>query len=216
MRGKLFGWLLATVLLTAASPVEAQQPGKIPRIGFIASVSPEAAPNIEPFRVGLRELGYIEGKNILIEYRYRGVPDRTPSLVAELVQLKVDVLVSGASPAIFAAKRETKSIPIVMVISRDPVAAGLVDSLARPGGNITGLTLLSRDLGGKRLELLKEAVPRISRVGVLWSPQAGLRPSGFQEYEAAASALKIPLQSLEVRDPNPTSRQHSALLPRRM
>jgi putative ABC transport system substrate-binding protein len=203
MRLKLVAPLLVNVILASSHLAEAQKPTKMPRIGFIASVGPEAAPNVEPFRRGLRELGYIEGKNILIEYRYRGVPDQTPSLVAELVQLKVDVLVSGASPAIVAAKHQTKSIPIVMVISRDPVATGLVDSLAHPGGNITGLTLLSRDLGGKRLELLKEAVPRITRVGVLWAPQTGLRPSGFQEYEAAARALKIALQSLEVRDPNP-------------
>ena len=203
MRFKFLSFLLANVILISSHLAEAQKPTQLPRIGFIASAGPEAAPNVEPFRRGLRELGYIEGKNILIEYRYRGMPDQTPSLVAELVQLKVDVLVSGASPAIFAAKHETKSIPIVMVISRDPVATGLVDSLARPGGNITGLTLLSRDLSGKRLELLKEAVPRITRVGVLWAPQTGLRPSGFQEYEAAARALNIPLQSLEVRDPNP-------------
>jgi len=194
---------LGVMLLALTYVVDAQQPGKIPRIGFIATASPEAAPNIEPFRIGLRDLGYIEGKNILIEYRYRGVPDRTSNLVTELVQLKVDVIVSGASPAIFAAKQETKSIPIVMVISRDPVASGLVDSLARPGGNITGVTLLTRDLAGKRLELLKETVPKISTVGLLWSLQTGLRPSGFQEYETAAHALKIPLESLEVRDPNP-------------
>ena len=128
------------------------------------------------FRQGLRDLGYIEGKNILVEYRYiEGKRDRIPGLVAELVQLKVDVLVSGTLPAIRAAKQATKTIPIVMVTTMDPVATGLVDSLARPGGNITGLTRLTRDLSGKRLELLKEVVPGISRVGVLWDAEAAHR-----------------------------------------
>jgi putative ABC transport system substrate-binding protein len=124
--------------------------------------------------------------------------------VAELVQLKVDVFVSPTSSAIRAAKQATKTIPIVMVTTQDPVATGLIDSLARPGGNVTGLTRLTRDLSGKRLELLKEAIPRISRVGVLWStPDAPGGPTGFQAYEAAARAVKISLQSLEVRGPNP-------------
>ena len=140
----------------------------------------------------MRDLGYVEGKNILIEYRYvEGKADRIPSLVAELVQLKVDVLVAASPPAIRAAKQATKTIPIVMVTTQDPVATGLVDSLARPGGNITGLTRLTRDLSGKRLELLKEVVPAISRVGVLWDAEQS-RTSTFKEYEAAARALKIP------------------------
>jgi putative ABC transport system substrate-binding protein len=148
----------------------------------------------------LRDLGYTEGKNILIEYRYvEEKVDRIPSLVAELVQLKVDILVVGSPGAVQEAKRTTKTIPIVMVITQDPVAAGYVDSLARPGGNITGLTTLTRELAGKRLELLKEAVPTTSRVGVLWSG-AG---TGFKGYDAAARELRIPLQSLEVRTPNP-------------
>ena len=130
--------------------------------------SQDPGPQVEGFRQGLRDLGYIEGKNILVEYRYiEGKSDRIPSLVAELVQLKVDVLVLGPLPAIRAAKQATKTIPIVMVTTQDPVAAGFVDSLARPGGNITGLTRLQRELSGKRLELLKEAVPGISRVGAL-------------------------------------------------
>ena len=158
---------------------------------------------MEAFRQGLRDLGYIEGKNILIEYRYvEGNQDRIPSLVAELVQLKVDVLVSAVYPAIRAAKQATKTIPIVMVITQDPVETGLVDSLARPGGNVTGLTRLTRDLSGKRLELLKEVVPRFTR----WSPwrcERISRTTAFKDYETAARALKIPLQSLEVRGPNP-------------
>jgi putative tryptophan/tyrosine transport system substrate-binding protein len=158
--------------------------------------------HVEAFRQGLRDLGYVEGKNILIEYRYaEGKPDRLLSLVRELVQLKVDILVVTA--AFRAAKQATKTIPIVMVTTGDPVATGLVDSLARPGGNITGLTRLTRDLSGKRLELLKEAVPRISRVGALWDVDNPGAAISFKEYEAAARALKIQSQSLEVRGPNP-------------
>jgi len=159
---------------------------------------------VEAFQQGLRDLGYIEGKNILVEYRYaEGNLDRVPSLVTELVQLKVDVLVLGSLPAIRAATQATKTIPIVMVTTVDPVATGLIDSLARPGGNITGLTRLTRQLSGKRLELLKEVVPRMSRVGVLWDPNGPGPIIAFKEYEAAARALKIQLQSLEVRGPNP-------------
>jgi putative ABC transport system substrate-binding protein len=190
------------MLFALSAVVEAQQPGKIPRIGILPSTgdASDPGPEIQAFQQGLRDLGYIEGKNIAIEYRYveRKV-ERVPSLVAELVQLNVDVLVVGSPGAVQEAKRATKTIPIVMVITQDPVAAGYVDSLARPGGNITGLTRLTRDLSGKRLELLKEAVPKISRVGVIWSG-AG---RGFKGYEAAAHALKIPLKSLEVRTPNP-------------
>ena len=161
-------------------------------------------PNVEAFRQGLKDLGYVEGKNILIEFRYaEGKPDRVPSLVAELVQLKVDVLVSGDAPAIRIAKHATKTIPIVMVINQDPVATGLVDSLARPGGNITGISRLTRELSGKRLELLTEVVPQLSRVGILWAATSEGSKISFQEYQAAARGLKIQLQSLEVRGPEP-------------
>jgi putative ABC transport system substrate-binding protein len=140
----------------------------------------------------------------VVEYRYyEGNLDRVPGLVAELVQLKVDVLIVGALPAIRAAKQSTTTIPIVVVTSQDPVGAGLIDSLARPGGNITGVTTLQRELSGKRLELLKEAVPGISRVGVLWYATGESSTIGFKEYEAAARALKIPLQPLGLRGPNP-------------
>ena len=186
------------------SIAEAQQPKKIPRIGYLSGAGDPSnpGPNVEAFRRGLQELGYIEGKNILVEYRYiEGKRDRVPSLVAELVQLKVDVLVSPNLPAIRAAKQATKTIPIVMVINWDPVAEGLIDSLARPGGNITGLSRLTRDLSGKRLELLKEVVPGISRVGVLDDADAQLK--AFKDYQAAGRALKIQLQSLEIRGPNP-------------
>ena len=172
------------MLFALCFSAEAQQPEKIPRIGYLSGTgdptNPE--PQVEAFRQGLRDLGYVEGKNILVEYRYaEGKPDRIPSLVAELVQLKVDVLVATAPPAIRAAKQATKTIPIVMVTTQDPVATGLVDSLARPGGNITGLTRLTRDLSGKRLELLKEVVPRISRVGVLWDADAATATTAFKD-----------------------------------
>ena len=158
---------------------------------------------VEAFRQGLRELGYIEGKNILVDYHFiDGKTDRIPSLVAELVRLKVDVVVLTNPPAIRAGKQATKTIPIVMVTTEDPVTAGMVDSLARPGGNITGLSRLTRELSGKRLELLQEAVPGISRVGILWGTTTGRR-NNFQNYEAPAQELKIPVQSLEVRAPNP-------------
>ena len=155
------------------------------------------------FQGGLRDLGYIERKNILIEYRDIGVTqNRIPSVVAELVRLKVDVLVVSTGSTIRAAKQATKTIPIVMVTTEDPVATGLIGSLPRPGGNITGLTLLTRDLTGKRLELLKEMVPTISRVGYLLPESADGRVR-FKEYEAAGRALKITLQSVEVQNQKP-------------
>jgi ABC-type uncharacterized transport system substrate-binding protein len=199
--------LLSALLFVFCFSAGAQQPKKIPRIGFVAGIGNPNTPGlqVEAFRQGLRELGYVEGKNILIEYRYvEAKVDRIPTLVAELMQLKIDVFLSGHPVAIRAAKEATKSIAIVIVALGDPVAEGLIDSLARPGGNITGVSRLTRDLRGKRLELLKEVVPRISRVGVLWDaakvPGLGL---AFKNYETAARDLKIPLQSLEVSGPNP-------------
>jgi len=182
---------------------QAQQPGKISRIGYIGTVGPEARnPNFEAFRRGLRDLGYIKGQNIVVEHRsLEGKVDRIPSVVAELVQLKVDVLVSPISAVIRAAKQATKTTPIVMVVTQDPVGAGFIDSLARPGGNITGVTRLTRELSGKRLELLKEVVPRTSSVGVLLDSDA--KPAdALKDYEAAARALELTLQSLAVRGPN--------------
>ena len=199
MSKKVLCLALGLMLLALSFPVEAQQPKKVPRIGFVSgSASPN---NVAAFRQGLKNLGYVEGKNILVEYRYlEGKLDRIPSLVAELMHLKVDVFVLTPLSAIRAAKQATKSIPIVMVTTQDPVATGLVDSLARPGGNITGLTGLNHELSGKRLELFKEAVPKISRVGVLYGG-TNIQVD-FQSYEAAARPLKLHLQSLEVRGPN--------------
>jgi putative tryptophan/tyrosine transport system substrate-binding protein len=194
--------LVVVVLLAFGVTAEAQQTGKVPRIGYVSETADPSvsSPNLDAFRQGLRELGYIEGKNILVEYRYMGgIPDRSPILVADLVQLKVDVLVSTVPSAISAAKQATETIPIVIVTSQDPVAAGIVDSLTRPGGNITGLTRLTRQLSGKRLELFKEVVPTISRLGVLLVAT----PTSTSNYDATARALKIPLQALEVQRPNP-------------
>jgi putative tryptophan/tyrosine transport system substrate-binding protein len=193
---KLGSFALCMMLIALCVPAEAQQPTKIPRIGYLDTSGDPSAPSgrLEAFRQGLRDLGYIEGKNILVEPRYaEGQLDRFPSLVAELVQLKVDVLIVSALPAIRAAQQATKTIPIVMVTTQDPVATGLIDSLARPGGNMTGLATLGRELSGKRLELLKETVPRLSRVGVFWDENAPGPKIGFKEYESAARALKIQL-----------------------
>ena len=202
-RALVFNCLLLTVLLRTACLVEAQETKKVPRIGFVAGSREGTI--IGAFQRGLRDLGYIDGKHIQVEYRYaEGNVDRIPTLVNELVQLKVDVLVVITLIGIRAAKEATKTIPIVMVTTQDPVATGIIDSLGRPGGNITGVTTLTRDLNGKRLELLKETVVGISRVGVLWDTNSGPGPAiAFKEYQAAARSLKIPLQSLAVRGPNP-------------
>jgi len=202
MKGNVLCAALGGLLLALCFPVGAQQPKKVPRIGFVtASGSPN---NVVAFRQGLKNLGYVEGKNILVEYRdVEGKLDRIPALVAELVQLKVDVLVAGPITAIRAAKEATKTIPIVIVTLQDPVVTGIVDSLARPGGNITGLTRLTRELSGKRLELLAEVVPGMSRVGVLADANLPGSAIGFKEYEGAARALKIQLQYIAARGPNP-------------
>jgi putative ABC transport system substrate-binding protein len=208
MKAKFNFWLLLIFFHATISSLAAQQPAKVPRIGYLTGTSAPtvSAPdlNADAFLRGLRDLGYIEGKNILIEYRYReGKPDRAPSLVNELLQLKVDALVSPDAAGILAAKQATQTVPIVMVINQDPVAEGLVDSLARPGGNITGLTRLTRELSGKRLELLKEIVPTISRVGVLLDADSATAAKAFKDYEAAGRALKITLQPLKVRNSSP-------------
>jgi len=200
-------FLVVMSIFLESALAQAQQPKKVPRIGYVSTTgnASNQGPYVEALRQGLRDLGRIEGKNIVIEYRgAEGKGDSIPSLVNELVQLKVDVLVVPTNlSAIRAAKQATKTIPIVMVTLVDPVATGLVDSLARPGGNITGLSTLQRDLSGKRLELLKEVVPGISRVGVLRDADGSASAIGFKEYEGAARGLKIQLQSLEVRGPNP-------------
>jgi putative ABC transport system substrate-binding protein len=213
MKKKITGLTLCALLFALCSSAEAQQPAKIPRIGIVTGTgnSKSPGPRVDAFRLGLRDLGYIEGKNIQVEYRYvEGNLDRAPALVAELVRLKVDVLLVGTLTGIRAAKQATKTIPIVMVTVVDPVATGLIDSLAHPGRNITGLTGVGRELSGKRLELFAEVVPRMSRVGVLWDVNAPGPALALKEYEATAPALKIELQSLEVHGPNPDFRGRTA------
>jgi putative ABC transport system substrate-binding protein len=194
MSRKIFVWLLATGLLTTVSLAQAQQTKKIPRLAFLVPGSQTAfATRVEAFRQGLREFGYIEGNNIIIEYRYaeRGF-DQLPELAAELVHLKVDIIAT-AGVGTPAAKNATSTIPVVFAAATDPVGTGLVESLARPGGNITGVTNLSEDLDGKRLELLKEAVPKLSRLAHLWNPN-----SPKSELRSTAQGLGLKLQTLEV------------------
>jgi putative tryptophan/tyrosine transport system substrate-binding protein len=192
---------LALFVFSSYHVAHAQQPKKVPRIGFQTSSGDPSSPGpqVEAFRQGLRELGYIEGKNIQIDYRFtEGKLESTSSLVAKLLQLKIDVLVSLLVPGIQAAKESTKTVPIVMVTTEDPVATGLIDSLARPGRNVTGITRLTNELNGKRLELLKDLVPTASRVGVLIQTGSPAGARALKEYETAARALKIPVQSVEV------------------
>jgi putative ABC transport system substrate-binding protein len=195
--------LVAALTLVSFQFGEAQQAsGKIPRIGYLAA-GLGAATRTETFKEGLRDLGYVEGKNIIIEYRNaEGKIERYSDLVADLVGLKVDVIFTSSTPGALAAKNATKTIPIVFTNVGDPVANGLVASLARPGGNITGRSTLAPELSGKGLELLKETIPKLSRVAVVWNPDNPGKTSSFKETEVAAQALRLQLQSLEVRGPN--------------
>ncbi len=203
MNRKIILCLLTTALLSTVPFVEAQQPKKVPRIGLLSYNSASLqAPRVKTFREGLRDIGYIEGQNITIEERYAdGKPDRLPTLAAELVHLKVDVIVTLGEDATRPAKEATSTIPIVMTQDSDPVGSGFVASLARPGGNVTGLTTFSAELSGKRLELLKEVVPKLALVAVLWDPTNSGSAAGFKETEVAARSLRVKLQSLEVRKP---------------
>jgi putative ABC transport system substrate-binding protein len=190
-----------------ARTAEAQQQGKVARIGYLSaqSLSVESS-RLDGFRQALRDLGLVEGKNIVIEYRFaEGKFDRLPDLAAELVRVKVDVMVTGGSPGTRAAQQATRTIPLVMTAVGDPIEAGFVASLAKPGGNVTGLTQMARQLSGKRLELLKEAFPKISRVAVFVDAALTAQQisEALQETQVAAEALGIKLQSLEVRGPNP-------------
>ena len=204
MKKQIIALAFGVTLYAVCFSAEAQQPTKVPRLGYLSPVDPASdSPRAEGIRLALRELGYIEGQNIAIEYRYaEGRPDRESGLAAELVRLKVDIIVAASGDAtIQAAKNATKTIPIVMTgQGSDPVRAGHVESLARPGGNITGLTSLNRELGGKRLELLKEAVPKLSRVAVLYEP---VNPGIIREVKellpADARALKLTIQPWEIR-----------------
>jgi ABC-type uncharacterized transport system substrate-binding protein len=193
--------LFVVVLLAFAVIAKAQQPKTLPRVGYLGLIE---NPDFDAaFRKGLHEQGYVEGQTIHLEYRYAGGRvERLAELATELVNLKVDVIVASSTLAIEAAKQATKTIPIVFPVTPDPVASGFVTSLARPGANITGLSILALDLAGKRVELLKEVIPRISRVAVLWNPTNSGGTLALKETEAAAKGLGIRLQTLEVRGPN--------------
>jgi putative ABC transport system substrate-binding protein len=202
-------------ILAAPLAAAAQQPaGKVPRIGYLAPSSPsDATPGfVGAFRQGLRDLGYVEGKNIVIEYRSaEGKQERLPDLAAELVRLKVDIIVATTTSVALATKNATRTIPIVGVLVADPVGMGLVASLARPGGNITGTSAFGIEIGAKQLELLKETVPRISRVAVLYNPAGGYSGPLLRELEGAARTLGVQLQLLEIRSPNELDRAFSAM-----
>ena len=196
-------WLLPTFFLTTASPTEAQQTSKIFRIGFLdASTASSSADRLAPFWQEMRKLGWIEGSNMIIESRFAEEKgDRLPELAAELVRLKVDIIVGASTAASLAAKRATTTIPIVMTNSSDPVGAGLVASLGRPGGNVTGLSGLTVELNTKRLEVLKDTVPKLDRVGLLRS--SGIRAVAddlqMKEFRAAAVALNLKLEEIETK-----------------
>jgi putative ABC transport system substrate-binding protein len=203
MKKKITVLTLCAMLFALCSSAHAQQPKKVPRIGYLSNTSPSAdSARYEAFRQGLRELGYVAGKNVVIEYRYtEGKSDRLPALAAELVRLRVDVVVTGGGATTRAAKEATTTIPIVFAQDGDPVASGFVASLARPGGNITGLSNFAPELNGKRLELLKEIVPKLSRVAVLGTSTVPGHARFLKETEPAAGALRLQLQFLDVRAP---------------
>jgi putative ABC transport system substrate-binding protein len=203
MRKPVLSILFVVVLLAVGAIAEAQQPAKITRIGYLDAVSLSVnAARVEAFRQSLRKLGYVEGKNIFIEWRSAdGKLDRLPALAAELVHLKVDIIVTGGRSATRAAKEATSTIPIVMTQDSDPVANGFVASLARPGGNITGLSTLAPELSGKQLELMKEIIPKLSRVAVFGSSTSPGNAQSLREVELAARAFKVQLQYLDVLDP---------------
>ena len=199
MKKKITVLTLCAMLYALSFSVHAQQTGKIPRIGYLdGSTASGSAVLLEAFRQELSKLGWIEGKNIIIEYRFAEQrQERLPELAAELVRLKVDLIVTAGAPPALAAKKATTTIPIVMATTGDPVGAGLVASLARPGANVTGLSALSVDLGTKRLEILRDAVPKLVRVGLLW-PGTG-QQSQMKELRAAAPALRIKLEEIETQ-----------------
>jgi ABC-type uncharacterized transport system substrate-binding protein len=201
MLKKIIGWLVPIFLLTPAPVVEAQQT-KVPRIGVLWLGAPPNA-NLDAFIQGLRELGYIDGKNILIDFRFaEGKAERLPELAIELVRLKVDAIFTGGTPAIFALKQATKTIPIVFFSTSDPIGTGVVASLAHPGGNITGISALASDLWPKRLELLKEIFPKLSRVAMIWNKgNAGMNLEAKATQEVAGP-LGVTLQDRGVKDPN--------------
>lgn len=207
--------VLALVVLGAAPlAAEAQPAGKLPRIGFLGNSTAALEANlVGPFREGLRDLGYVEGRNVLIEYRWaEGKYERFPALIGELVALKVDVIVTAGTPATLAIKKATTSVPIVMVAVGDPIGTGIVPSLSQPGGNITGMTSISAELEGKRLELLREVIPDVSHIAVLWNADSPLQFVGERRTHAAAEVLRIRVLSLGVRNEEGLEKAFAAIL----
>jgi putative tryptophan/tyrosine transport system substrate-binding protein len=204
---------LALGLLWAPLAAHAQQPGNVPRIGVLSTGSPPATlPRFEPFIQRLHELGYVEGQTIALEYRFAdGKHERLPGLAAELIDLNVDVIVTSGTPAAVAAKHATSMIPIIIAIAADPVGEGLVASLAWPGGNVTGMANLDTELSGKRLEILKEVIPGLSRVAILWNPANPAHRAALGENEVAARALGVQLQPVEARAPHEFTSAFSAM-----
>jgi putative ABC transport system substrate-binding protein len=203
MKAKLFVASLCAAIAALCSSAEAQQPHKIPRVGYLQAPPASAvATRTEAFRQGLRELGYFEGKNIAVEWRFGdGIPKRVPEIVAEFLRLKVDVIVTGGSFATGAAKEATSTIPIVMTQDSDPVGNGYVASLARPGGNVTGLSTLAPELSGKQLEFLKETLPKLSRLALLGSSNRSGNAQSVKETEHASGALRVKVQYVDVLTP---------------
>jgi putative ABC transport system substrate-binding protein len=202
--------VVIALLLIGSLVAEAQPPAKVPRVGYLSATSRadvRSQRSLEAFRQGLRDLGYVESQSIMIEYRWADWKyERLPDLAAELVRLPVDVIVTGIVPAILAAKNATSTIPIVMTVVVDPVATGLVASIARPGRNITGSSMMAPELVAKQLELLREVVPQVSRVAILWNPANPGNVPQLRQAEVAARALGLRIQPLEVRDPTAIDR----------
>jgi len=203
MSKKIVRFALSALLLAVSFSVHAQQRGKIPRIGILLPSAPSTAAdaNLEAFRQGLRELGYVDGRNIILEYRWaENREDQYPALVAELIRLKVDIIFTSSTPAVLVAKQATKTIPIVFPVSSDPVSVGIVDSFARPGGNATGLSSMASDLWPKRMELLKEAFPKVSRLAMIWNSSNPGMKLRAKETVASAGPLGVTVQDRGVRD----------------
>jgi len=197
MIARTIAWVVTVIILAVVSPADAQQHGKIPRVGILLPSAPSTAAdaNLEAFLEGLRKLGYVEGRNISLEYRWaENREDQYPALVAELIRLKVDIIYTSSTPAVLVAKQATKTIPIVFPNSSDPVTVGIVDSLARPGGNATGLSSLASDLWPKRMELLKEAFPKVSRLAMIWNSSNPGMKLRARETMASARPLGVTVQ----------------------
>ena len=217
MERRVFIGVIAGGLLAVPLAARAQQGAKVPRVGFLGNSTAALEANlVGPFREGLRDLGYVEGRNVLIEYRWaEGKYERFPALIGELIALKVDVIVTAGTPATQAVKKATTSVPLVMVAVGDPVGTGFVASLGRPGGNITGLTSIAPELEGKRLELLREVLPKLSHLSVLWNPANPFHAGSLKETRAAAQVLGIKVQPLGVRSSEEFPATFAAILKER-